>query len=676
MAKPGPLRRVGLLLLRVLVGVVGLLFAIWLVLFITKGRFLRQPFEQFASSAMQRKVTVGGEFNLYFAPFDIAFRADDIAIENPVWAHEKRFFTARHLGLSLRTLPLLWGQRRMAWLALDGSRVAPEWDKAHQHNSWTFGDPSQPGKPLDLPDIERGRITGTSIAYRDPLMQLFAAIGVDTIQATHTRIDNAIGFNGTGSLRGAAVRFNGRVLDPEHALSGGRADLALHAQGLRTIIDVAGTLPTTTGLKGSDLQMSVRGHNMADLFDFMGVAAMPTRRYHLVSKLTYDGHDWRFTGIEGTFGDSDIAGSLTIGMPRQRLDLRADLHTRSLDLIDAAPFIGYDPDRLDKMGKAGLVQQVNGRPRLLPDAPLRIDAVSRFDAHVRYRVDAISARDVPISNIDATLDLDHSLLRLSPLRAVVATGQFTGHVTLDARQPTVLTDYDLHLAPTPMGKLLARFGVEEAGTSGTLAARVEMRGTGNSLRDSLASANGRMVFIVPAGTMWARNVQLAELDIGTFVQKMFEKKLKEPVQINCGLLGFTVRNGVSSADPILIDTKKNVITGRGNFSFRDESIDLSLRADSKTFSLFSLQSPVGVDGYFAKPGIDVITPQLLARGGVAAGLGVLVNPFAALIAFIDPGDAKAAACGPVLTGAKAAQQRTLKGKPRKDVGDGGPRKGR
>src|SRR3546814_20419482 len=41
-----------------------------------------------------------------------------------------------------------------------------------------------------------------------------------------------------------------------------------------------------------------------------------------------------------------------------------------------------------------------------------------------------------------------------------------------------------------------------------------------------------------------------------------------------------------------------------------------------------------------------------------------------MLACVDVGDAKAAACGPVLTGAKAAAQRTDKGKPRDDVGQG------
>jgi len=188
------------------------------------------------------------------------------------------------------------------------------------------------------------------------------------------------------------------------------------------------------------------------------------------------------------------------------------------------------------------------------------------------------------------------------------------------------------------------------------------------LRDLLSTSNGRIAIILPAGTFWTKYVQLSEFDIGLFVQKLFQDKLKKPVQINCGLLGFTVRNGVAAADPILIDTDKNVMTAKGGFNFKDESLDFAFRADGKKFSLFSGQSPVGIKGYFAAPRLSLISPQLVTRGAVGIGLGLVASPLAAVLAFVDIGDAKSAACGPVLAGATASAQRTTKGAPRKDVG--------
>jgi len=99
-------------------------------------------------------------------------------------------------------------------------------------------------------------------------------------------------------------------------------------------------------------------------------------------------------------------------------------------------------------------------------------------------------------------------------------------------------------------------------------------------------------------------------------------------------------------------------------------LSMAFRADAKKFSLFSGQSPVGIGGYFAQPKMQIITPQLLTRAGAGVALGVAASPIAALLAFVDPGDAKSAACGPVLAGAHATAQRTSKGEPRKDVGTG------
>jgi len=212
--------------------------------------------------------------------------------------------------------------------------------------------------------------------------------------------------------------------------------------------------------------------------------------------------------------------------------------------------------------------------------------------------------------------------------------------------------------------------VEEAGTTGVIMARAKMHGLGDSLRKSLANSSGRIAIILPQGSFWTKYIQLSEFDVGVFLQRLLQDKLKKPVDVNCGLIAFTVRDGIAAADPILIDTTKNVMTAKGGFSFKDESLSMAFRADAKKFSLFSGQSPVGIGGYFARPKMQIITPQLLTRAGAGVALGAVASPIAALIAFVDPGDAKSAACGPVLAGANAAAQRTTKGEPRKDVGTG------
>ena len=658
--------------LRVLAGLLLVLFAIWLVLFITKGRFLKHPAESIASRMLGRDLRVAGDFQLYFAPIDLKIRAEGLTIANPRWL-KGPFFSARLIDGRLSTFRLLFGQRVIKRLELDRSAVDLQWSRNGRLNSWTFGSPDAPAKPLEMPDIRTGKVTGSRVHFSDPRLALMADIDIASVAAANSRVAETIGFTGRGRMRGLPFTLDGRLLTPNASLAGGENKLVFHARSGATQLDADGVLRRATQLDGAHFQLKVRGPDISQLFDFLGVALPATRTYSFTSQLDHIDNEWRFQKLTGRYGQSDLAGKMTISLPKDRLLIVADLKTDRLHMIDIAPFVGYDLDRLEARGAAGLITTVNGAPRILPDAPLRVDAIRRFDAKLDYAVRTVEGRNIPISNIGLKLDLDKGMLKLSPLTFMMAGGLFASDVDIDARGAPVRTSYDIRLSPTPMGKLLARWGVEESGTSGTIRARAQLKGLGDTVRESLATSNGRIAVIMPKGTMWARNIQLAELDIGVFIQKMFEKRLKDPVEINCGLIAFTVRDGVASADPILIDTTKNVILGRGAFSFRDERLDLALRADGKKFSLFSGQSPIGLAGYFAAPRVDVISPELLARGAAGLGLAAL-TPLAAVFAFVDVGDAKSADCSPVLAGAQARAQRTTSGTPRDDVGRGTPSK--
>ncbi|KQN81264.1 AsmA family protein [Sphingomonas sp. Leaf62] len=656
--------------LRTVFGIVGTLFLAWLILFVTKGRFLKGTFERIASSGSGRTVRVAGDFQFYFNPIDLKFLAEGLSVSNPDWAGGGNLFEAKKLDSSTATLTFLFGRRRVNWLELDGARADLHWDAARKRNTWTFGDPDKPGKKLDLPIVRAGTFRDTRIRYRDPQFLLDGNFTLDTVETSDAQFAGAIRAAGQGTVRGRPFRLTGQLQSPDATIRGGQNQLTARIEVARSVAILAGTLPGPTELDGSNLAVRLRGRNLSDVFAVLGIVTPDTRTYRLTGRMTKDGPDWKFTRLRGRFGDSDLAGNLTVTQREPRLLLTADLTSRTLDIVDMSAFVGYDLERVEAQGAAGVIQREGGAPRLLPDAKLNVEALRNFDAKVHYKVATVRARSLPVSDVDLTLDLDDRLLKLSPLTFAMARGNVASDVVIDARRRPAVTDYDIRLSPTPMGRLLAGWGVEEAGTSGTVKARVKLTGTGDTVQESLAASNGRIAIILPGGSFWTRNVQLSELDLGTFAQKMFEGRLKEPVRINCGLIGFTVRGGVAAADPILIDTQKNVMIGRGGFSFRNESIDLAFRADSKRFSFLAGQSPVGIGGYFASPRYSVISPELLGRAGAGLGLALVATPLAGVLAFVDPGDAKGAACGPILAGATARAQRTKGGEPRDDVGRG------
>jgi uncharacterized protein involved in outer membrane biogenesis len=663
-----PPRRHRHVLRNTILAIVGVIFLAWLILYITKGRFLKQPFERTVSAMIDRKVTVGGDFQLYFAPLKIKFYAEKFAVSNPAWASRPNLFQADRIDTLIAPLSLIFGQRHVYFIDLTNGSADLEWNAKHDRNTWTFGETT--GKPMELPRIDRTTVAGTKLRYVDPRMQLRADLNIATVVAQRGQIGKSVGIDGTGQIRSTPFRLTASLLSPDETLRAGKNALVARAWAAGNVIDVSGTLPSLAEFEDVPLQVRAQGSNLASLLDIIGVMIPQTRDYALRGQMVKDGQAYRFTKMAGHFGNSDLAGTLTI-TNGERLRLDSSLVTRQLDIVDAAPFIGYNPDIVASRGAVAAAAATGaGSQRIMPDAALPVEALKRFDAGLKWHVDVVKSRSVPISDVDLTLALDRGRLALTPFTFTMARGQVKSEIVFDTRQRPSANSFDIRLLPTPMGRLLAGWGVEESGTSGTIKGRIMLRGRGDTIHDTLAGSAGRIAFVMPQGSLWARNVQLSELDIGTFVYKMFEGKLKDPVQINCGLVGFTVRGGSAAADPILIDTRKNVILGRGGFSFRDESIDLKVRADGKKFSLFSAQSPVGIGGHFASPSLDVISPELLARGGVGLGLAAVASPLAGILAFVDIGDAKSAACGPVLAGASASAQRTTKGKPRDDVGHG------
>ena len=268
---------------RLLLGIIGFLFAIWLILFITKGRFLKSPFEQILGTRLEREVRVGGDFQLYFAPISIKFRAEKARIANLPWASQPDLFRADLIDARIAPLSLIFGDKvRLPWLELRNGAVDLEWSRDHKHNTWTLGDPKADGKPMVFPLITQARLAGTTLRYRDPRLQLNADIGFETVRAKDTRFISDIRLSGTGSMRSKPFTLKGSLLSPNATVSRGKNSLQLRAQAGATVVDVTGTLPGATQLEGSDLRLVTRGPNLTLLFDFLGAAIPDTRAYRFI----------------------------------------------------------------------------------------------------------------------------------------------------------------------------------------------------------------------------------------------------------------------------------------------------------------------------------------------------------------------------------------------------------
>lgn len=630
----------------------------YIILYITKGRFLKGTFERQVSAMADRPVRVAGDFQLYLNPH-VKFLAEGLTMANPEWARDDNLFAARLIDTEVDIWKLIFSlgdTKRLRFLTIDGGTGGLERD-AQGRNTWTFaGD-----EPLEIPSIVQAAITDSRLRFRDAKLRADVDIRFGDVAATKgagaATIGGPLTFAGGGTALGAPFTLEGALTNPNEAAAGGRVGLRLTARAANTRFGVAGTLPGATVIEGADLRVSMQGRNFQEPFLLAGIAMPASRPYRLAANFTKAGEEYRFTRMEGRLGDSDIAGALTLTNGEPRPKLTGTLRTRTLDMLDVGPLFGYSPQKLDAQGGKGAIETVNGSPRILPDAPLAIDALGKFDAAIDYRAGTIRTGSVPISQLELKLGLDDRRLTMKPLALDFAGGRMTANIDLNARVSPVVTEYDIRSTAIPLGKVLTSFDVEKAGTTASVRGRIQLKGYGDTVRRSLATSSGRIAIVMPRGTLWIRNTELGELDVQGFLVALLGKKLEKPRDIRCGLIAFTVKDGVGQVDPIFVDTDRTIFRGRGAISFKDESLRLAVEGDSKKFSIFSGQSPIAINGYFAAPTINPISGELLTRAGAGLALGLVATPFAALAAFVDLGEEENTNCAPVLAAKRTAEVR-------------------
>lgn len=647
--------RKGLLILTgILAGIFALILIFGVVLFVTKGSFIKGTVENIASARTGRTVVIDGPFRLYPDPH-IRLHAEGISISNPDWAQADQFFQADLVDARLDLWKLLGGNLTFRLLRLDQSRLELERD-AENRKTWVF-DETAPPAAIDIPVMYDGRITRSTVRFRDAAADFGLTFRIAGFESDREGARGPLTLEGNGRVRRGDFKLQGVIHQPRDFFRQEPSQIELAIQAAGSAVRITGLLPSTSSLDEADLTISLSGRSLDEPFALIGVVLSPSRPYKLDGDLKIEDASAHIENLRGRIGDSDIAGRLSITwLEDERLFLDADLESKALHIIDIGPIIGIPPEQLEKTDKKPAPAEGAAPPRVLPKAPLEVKGLERYDARLRYRAASIRAPGLPLEDVRLNLTLDDRKLTLDPVAIDLAKGRAVGRITINARQAPIVTDYDIDLRDLRMSSFLKEAGLGGSDTSGIIRGRVDLVGEGPTVRQSLASADGRIALIIPQGELKLIAAHLAELDFGNLLLSLLGNSDKS-TRIRCGLIAFTVKDGIAEADPILISTEETELMATGKVSFKDESLDLDFRGLSKDFSLVAGQSPIKIGGYFAAPVINPISGELAARTGAAVALGLLATPLAALAAFIDLGDQEKAACEPLLKGLPAAAEK-------------------
>jgi len=159
-----------------------------------------------------------------------------------------------------------------------------------------------------------------------------------------------------------------------------------------------------------------------------------------------------------------------------------------------------------------------------------------------------------------------------------------------------------------------------------------------------------MTIAVDGGRVSELLVYMLNLDIPEVLRLLGTKN--QQVELRCAVSGVAVKGGVATPDAFVVDTTESQVNVSGEVSLRDETLGLTVHPLPKKPSLFSLRTPIDLEGPMRHPKVH-LHPGPIAARVAGAGLLAAVNPALAILPFIDTAPGKDTDCGALLAEAHA-----------------------
>ena len=648
-AEPSPKRRAlawtgGVFLALAIVAAI--LAAIW------DWNWFRGPVAAIASARMHRQVSINGNLRVHPWSWQPSATVDAVRIANPGWAGKGSLADIDRIAVQIRLAALFTGHLDMRLLAFERPRVTLYRD-GQGRATWDFSDGSKPDQPLRLPPIRKFVIDGGQLDLKDDERKLVFSGEID---AKERLGETNKGFQITGKGVLNAQPFSLQVTGgPLLNIDRNKPypfDAEIHAG--QTYVTAQGAVPKPFDLARFYMSVTSRGPDLADLYGLTGVPLPNTPPYSLHGRLSRDVHLWKLENIGGQVGSSDLAGQLSVRTGGKRPFLTADLRSRSLDFPDLGALFGgaRKTGRVASPNQKAVARTMQAQARIFPDATLNFSRIRGLDADVSYRAASITGAPINLRAGSVRVKMDAGLLRAEPLDLDLPQGHIVGFVQLNGRKDDAITDLDLRLVGARLENLLPVKFQGSSPFAGPVVGRARLHGSGDSVHDAMADADGEVLIVAPSGEIRQSLAELAGVDAIKGLGLLFAKD-RTTTPLRCGVLHFSGKNGVLSADRLIVDTGPVLIDGGGVINLDTETLAFTVRGHPKKFQLVRLLAPITFSGPMLAPRISVEKGGVLAQGGVALALASLLSPVAVLLPFIDAGLAKDANCASLLAQGKA-----------------------
>ena len=625
--------------------------------------FLAAPLQHRLSELLERRVRVNddqptarqGGFSLRFLG-GIRLRTAYVDIASAPWSHAPHLLQGRDVALDLRYIDLwrAWRGQPLRIESLRAARFDGYFERlADGRTSWQLGAggaESAPEQPAAVPRLGSFQVSDGLLRYSD----LPRDIAVEARVSVSDLPDAAAGQAGsvmtvevTGAHRKQPVKV---VL----VASGKRPDSLADAQTMTVALTVKGTVGAAAfDFEGSAAGMAdlgrltgrfrLEGPSLAAIGDPVGVTLPSTPSFRAGGTLDKTGRQWRVQLDDATVGSSRLNGDFLYRADTEVPSLTGRLGGVRLLLADLGPALGGAVPKKDDA-------------KVLPGGAFDLAALRAMDADVAIdiaEVDLGSRLLGALQPLRAKLTLSAGVLSITGFDARTAQGWLRGEFGLDGRGDIALWTADLRWGDVRFEQWLRQARANAPPyVTGHLSGHATASGQGRSTAEILASLKGRMHAQLRDGRISHLAVEAAGLDLAEALGLLVTGDRSLP--LNCVVAEVRAEAGVLRPQVMVLDTDDSTVSVSGSLSLAAETLDLTAMTLPKDFSPLTLRSPLRVRGSLAAPQVSLDKAPIGMKVAGAALLA-LVNPLAALIPLVDPGNSDKA--GRLAAGCEALVER-------------------
>jgi uncharacterized protein involved in outer membrane biogenesis len=555
---------------------------------------------------------------------------EDILFQNAPWASRPEMVKIKRFEAKILVIPLLIRELRITRLVLFEPDVLLETDKSGKWN-FEFEKPeaslqkATASRSFTLPRMafHQVQVDKGKVSYRDGGTGMLCCLSIDRLTAHSEGIESPVVLAFSGSYKDKPLELRGTVGSLLLLMEAGKGyPVDLTAKASSAQLKVEGTIGDMLNLKGLALKTTAEVQSTSEIAKFVDktlpMELGPLRASVAISDAgdkTYKLSDLRISSKAGD-AEGDLALYLGAGRPK-------------LSGSVASQYLNLKPFLSDEKTKEPTTDKAARKNRVFPNDPLPLESLKRMDLKVKVDAKQVKLPHLSLTNLSMEVALDDGRLALRPIKLKVAGGDGEGRLEVRPQGKVATAAALFKVNQMDLSLLSADLKAE-----GKADVDLDLLSRGSSIAALMAGLNGRTVVVMGQGRVDNKNIQILGGELASEVFQLFNPSSTADNQtdINCGVSGFEIKDGMAKVTALVVDTPDMTVIGEGQVNLRDETLDLALKPYPKggaagfSLSLGELAKSFKLGGTLAEPSLQVDAGQTMLAALKAAGGVLLFGP--------------------------------------------------